>query len=90
MTEKLDSIVYRNSLWIKNEFFTDGRNHVSSNELTKKLEDLVYEKYIKPSLIVKQEDEILDEILTNIGDRSYVRDKNLSQILEDESNSDVS
>jgi hypothetical protein len=88
LTEKLDSIGYRNSLWIKNEFFTDGRKHVSSNELTKKLEDLVYEKYIKPSLIVKQEDEILDEILTNIGDRSYVRDKNLSQILEDESNSD--
>lgn len=90
LTEKLDSIGYRNSLWIKNEFFTDGRKQVSSNELTKKLEDLVYEKYIKPSLIVKQEDEILDEILTNIGDRSYVRDKNLSQILEDESNSDVS
>lgn len=88
LTEKLDSIGYRNSLWIKNEFFTDGRKQVSSNELTKKLEDLVYEKYIKPSLIVKQEDEILDEILTNIGDRSYVRDKNLSQILEDESNSD--
>ena len=41
LTEKLDSIGYRNSLWIKNEFFTDGRKQVSSNELTKKLEDLV-------------------------------------------------
>ena len=88
LTEKLDSIGYRNCLWIRNESFTDGRKYVPSNDLTKKLEDLVYEKYIKPSLKVKQEDKILDEILTNIGDRSYVRDKKLSQILEDESKSD--
>jgi hypothetical protein len=83
LTAKLDAIGYRSPLWIRNESFSDGRKYVQSNPKTMQLEDLIFEKYIRPSIRIKiKEEEVLDEILTGIGDLQYVRDKKLNQILE--------
>jgi hypothetical protein len=51
--------------------------------MIKEIENFVYLKYVKPNIVSKAEDDVLDKVLNSIGDKSYMRDKKLKDILED-------
>jgi hypothetical protein len=76
-----------NSLFIYNSGFPDGKKYVPNNQIIAEIENLIYEKYIKPNIILKAEDDALDNVLNSIGDKSYLRDKKLNQILDIEGES---
>lgn len=78
-----------NMLWIYNSGFPDGKKYVSSNSVTKEIENLIYEKHIKPTIILKAEDDALDDVLNGIGNKSYMRDKKLNEILEIEKEENI-
>jgi len=77
-----------NAIWIYNAGLIDGKKYIASNDITKQIENLVYLKYVKPNIISKAEDDILDRVLNSIGDKSYMRDKKLKDILEDDNQQD--
>jgi len=79
---------FGNAIWIYNTGLIDGKKYISSNDITKQIENLVYLKYIKPNTVSKAEDDTLDRVLNSIGDKSYMRDKKLKDILEGDNHQD--
>lgn len=69
-------------LWVHNKGLSDGKKQISNNPIVKEIVNLIYEKYIKPIVILRAEDDALDNILSGIADKSYMRDKRLSEILD--------
>ena len=78
-----------NCLFIYNSGFPDGKKYVPRNQIIGEIENVIYEKHIKPSIILKAEDDTLDKVLNGIGDKSYMRDKKLNEILEIEKDENV-
>ena len=75
-----------NGFFIFHKDLVDGRKYLSSNEHSSplgNLKNLLYNKYIKPNLIIKNESNILDDILNNIGNKQTKRDKIIEDILYD-------
>ena len=71
-------------LYIRNKKITDGSTSISSykNAKLKELEKVIFEKFIKPTLKPKANDEyVFEDILNSIGSKEYIRDKKLEQIL---------
>jgi hypothetical protein len=70
-------------LSIYNESITDGVKYIShyENPTLKDLELLIYYKYIRPNIKSRNDVLIYEDILKNIGDREYIRDKKLNSIL---------
>lgn len=84
LNDSLTDISRNNCLFIHNERLVEGRKYVSSCDVTLQIQKLIFEKYIKPSITVTySEEEVLDKVLNSIGDKSYMRDKKLKDILED-------
>lgn len=73
-------------LSICNESITDGVKYISSydNPELKKLELLIFDKYINPNIQLKNDDLLYEDILNNIGNKEYIRDKKLESILGEE------
>jgi hypothetical protein len=72
------------NLYIRNKKILDGYASASSyrNNTLKELEKLIFEKFIKPTLKPRSNDEyVLEDILNSIGSKEYMRDKKLEQIL---------
>lgn len=72
------------NLYIRNKKIIDGYASASSykNNTLKELEKLIFEKFIKPTLKPRANDEyVLEDILNSIGSKEYMRDKKLEQIL---------
>jgi len=87
LNESLTEIGYNNCLWIKNKNLVDGRKQVPSNSLTKELDTLIYEKYIKPIIVHQFKDEpILDYILDQIVTTQTARDSKISKLLDETDN----
>jgi hypothetical protein len=82
LNENLIGIRYHNYLVIKNKLLVDGQKIILSNIITKELENVVYDKFLKPNIIVKQQDSIFDNILNSISDKQYMRDHKLRQLLD--------
>jgi hypothetical protein len=80
---------FGNAIWIYNAGFPDGRKYIPHNQIIGEIDKLIYEKHIKPSIILKAEDDTLDKVLNGIGDKSYMRDKKLNEILEIEKDENV-
>ena len=78
-----------NSLWIYNSGLVDGRKYVSSNSDTKKIEQIIFEKYIKPNMKSKAESLVLDSILLNIGNKQTNRDRKLDILLDTDTDKDT-
>ena len=78
-------------LSIHNESLTDGVNYISryENPVLKDLELLIYEKYIRPNVILKNDTLLYEDILKNIGNREYIRDKKIDSILGEEVKEEV-
>lgn len=76
-------------LYIHNEKIAGGYKYTSTykNETLSKLEEIIYEKYVQPTVKIKlnKEEDVLEDILNSIGSKEYVRDKKLEQILGSES-----
>jgi hypothetical protein len=73
-------------LYIRNKKITDGSTSISSykNTKLKELEKVIFDKFIKPSLKPKANDEyVFEDILNSIGSKEYIRDRKLEQILGD-------
>ena len=52
------------------------------NEKLKELEKVIFDKFVKPTLKPKANDEyVFEDILNSIGSKEYMRDKKLEQIL---------
>ena len=71
-------------LYIRNKKITDGSTSISSykNAKLKELEKVIFEKFIKPNLKPRSNDEyVFEDILNSIGSKEYMRDKKLEQIL---------
>jgi len=85
LNESLDNISkWGGSLVIYNKGLVEGRKIISNGEFSvKKLEDLLFQRYVKPTLVVKKESDTLDSILGSIGNKQYMRDIKLDQILDD-------
>jgi len=77
-----------NAIWLYNNGLVDGKKYISSNDITKQIENLVYLKYVKPNIVSKAEDDTLDRVLNSIGDKSYMRDKKLKDILDGDNQQD--
>lgn len=74
-------------LYIRNKKITDGSTSISSykNAKLKELEKVIFEKFIKPTLKPKANDEyVFEDILNSIGSKEYIRDRKLEQILGSE------
>lgn len=74
-------------LYIRNKKITDGSTSISSykNTKLKELEKVIFEKFIKPTLKPKANDEyVFEDILNSIGSKEYIRDRKLEQILGDD------
>jgi len=72
------------NLYIRNKKITNGYASISSykNSNLRELEIFIFDKFIKPSLKPRANDEyVLEDILNNIGSKEYMRDKKLEQIL---------
>lgn len=78
-----------NGLFIHNSGFPDGKKYIPHNQTIGEIDKLIYEKHIKPSIILKTEDDTLDKVLNGIGDKSYMRDKKLNEILDIEKQENV-
>jgi hypothetical protein len=83
ISDDFQSIKYRNGLWILNDKLTNGRTYVVSNEYIKGIEQYIFDNHIKPNLIQKDQDAVLDQISTTIGDKSQRREKKITNILSD-------
>ena len=72
-------------LWIYNKGLVDGKILLISHEYPEisKIEVFVYNNIVKPNIIVKDQEEVLGRILSGIGDKQYVRDKKIGEILSD-------
>jgi hypothetical protein len=72
-------------LFIFNENLVDGRTYLSSdyNEYLKSIKEILYENYIKPNITRKNESDVFDSILLNIGNRQMKRDFLLDEILSE-------
>lgn len=71
-------------LYIRNKKITDGSTSISSykNAKLKELEKVIFEKFVKPNLKPRSNDEyVFEDILNSIGSKEYMRDKKLEQIL---------
>lgn len=71
-------------LYIRNKKITDGSTSISSykNAKLKELEKVIFEKFVKPTLKPKANDEyVFEDILNSIGSKEYMRDRKLEQIL---------
>lgn len=71
-------------LYIRNKKITDGSTSISSwkNTKLKELEKVIFEKFVKPNLKPRSNDEyVFEDILNSIGSKEYMRDKKLEQIL---------
>ena len=83
ISDDFQSIKYRNGIWILNDKLTNGRTYVVSNEYIKGIEQYIFDNQIKPNLIQKDQDSVLDHIATSIGDKSQRREKKITNILSD-------
>ena len=71
-------------LYIRNKKITDGSTSISSykNTKLKELEKAIFEKFVKPNLKPRANDEyVFEDILNSIGSKEYMRDRKLEQIL---------
>ena len=71
-------------LYIRNKKITNGYTSMSSykNAKLKELEKVIFEKFVKPTLKPKANDEyVFEDILNSIGSKEYMRDRKLEQIL---------
>lgn len=77
--------------YIRNKKITDGYATVSSYKSVtlKELENLVFDKFVKPTITPKFNDYVFEDILKNIGSKEYMRDKKLEQILGEEDNEET-
>jgi len=80
ISDDFQNIKYRNGIWILNDKLTNGRMYVVSNDYIKGIEEYIFENQIKPNLIQKNQDAVLDQIATTIGDKSQRREKKISEI----------
>ncbi len=85
LNDSLTDISRSNYIFIYNNGFVNGRKYVYDCDKTHKIQKLIFEKYIKQKITTTQNtDETLDKVLNSIGDKSYMRDKKLESILEDD------
>lgn len=70
-------------LSIHNKSIIDGVKYIScyDNKKVKDLELLIFEKYIRPNIIINNNTLIYEDILNSIGNKEYIRDKKLESIL---------
>ena len=80
--ETLSKIHRSNALWIYNDGLVDGRKYVTSNSDIKKIEQIVFETHIKPTMKSKSESIVFDSILSNIGNKQSNRDRKLGILLD--------
>ena len=57
---------------------------VNFNFIPLEIKGLIFDKYIKPNIQLKNDDLLYEDILKNIGNREYIRDKKLESILGEE------
>jgi hypothetical protein len=90
LDESLNSLKCHNCMWIYNTDLLDGKKYISSNVQTKILEQMVFDMFVKPTIKhkSKSQDSIYDDILNNIGDKQYNRDKKLQQLIEEKEKTD--
>lgn len=72
-------------LSIHNESITDGVKYIThyENPTLKDLELLIYDKYVRPNVKLKNDVLLYEDILNNIGNKEYIRDKKLESILSE-------
>lgn len=77
------TIQHGSSLWIYNKGLVDGKKLLLSGQYKdiSKIEDFIYNNLVKPNIIKKCEDKALENILTGIADKQYIRDKKIGEIL---------
>jgi len=81
ISDDFRSIKYRNGLWILNDKLTNGRTYIPSNYYIKSIEQYIFDNQIKPNLVQKDQDSVLDQIAITIGDKSKRRQKRITNIL---------
>jgi len=81
ISDDLQTIKYRNGIWILNDKLTNGRTYIPSNDYIKGIEQYIFDNQIKPNLIQKDQDAVLEQIATTIGDKSQRREKKISKLL---------
>jgi hypothetical protein len=81
-----DDFKYRESnFYIKNEDLVNGNKIFFESNIKeiKELGQVVYEKYIKPTIPQKNEDDTYKSILSNIFSKQHKRDQRIDAILSD-------
>ena len=88
LEDNLSLRTYPHALWIHNPSLVNGRKQVSESDCSniKKIQVLIFNKYVKPNLIHKKETSTLDSIFDGMFTKSAIRDKKLNEILNTEDN----
>lgn len=73
------NVGYCGGLNVENHGLVNG--HINISDGVKELHHIIYDKYIKPKLVIKDEKTILSLIVDNMGDKESVRDNKIDKIL---------